>query len=366
MYRFFAVALLVVMLPQVALASSVVRSGETVGVAANQAVEGDFYGLGNSIAVSGEITEDLLAVGGALKVNGQVGKDLLVVSGTADIDGVVGEDVRLLSGEVVVSGEIKGDLVVVAGKLTVLSTAVIDGDILFFGSEASIAGKVGKSIYGTSEKVTIDGVIGGDVDVSTLYLSLGDQAAITGSIKYRSENELTRAQNAQVSGKVVKSDPLNIEVETAKDYVVPFLMVLFASLVWYLMFPRLLEKVSMHSLMHPHRAFIIGFALLMLTPLVSGIFIISNLGALLGVSTLFLYVGVVVMSIPITSTVVGIAMSHFAKKGDNVSMLKVILGTISIFVLMFIPLIGPILFIYVFMLTLGSLVTHLYRGIRSL
>src|SRR3989344_4713335 len=113
MSRFATLLVVILAIPSVALASSVMRTGEAVSVAADQAVEGDFYGLGNDVTVSGEVTDDLL----------------------------------VMAGEVTVAGEVQGDLVVLAGTLKVLSTAKISGDILFFGTDAEISGEVGKSIF---------------------------------------------------------------------------------------------------------------------------------------------------------------------------------------------------------------------------
>src|SRR3989344_5008966 len=155
MSRFATLLVVILAIPSVALASSVMRTGEAVSVAADQAVEGDFYGLGNDVTVAGEV---------------------------------------------------QGDLVVLAGTLKVLSTAKISGDILFFGTDAEISGEVGKSIFGTSERMRVEGVVSGDIDVKTGTLTLGERADITGMVKYASSNEIVRAQNARVAGQVIQNE----------------------------------------------------------------------------------------------------------------------------------------------------------------
>jgi cytoskeletal protein CcmA (bactofilin family) len=363
MYRLF-LAFLLFAVPLTSFASSVVRSGEAVSVSANQAVEGDFYAFGNDVVVSGEVTEDVLTAASALKINGQVGKDVLVAAGKVDVDGVIGEDLRIVGGTVVVSGEVKGDLVVVAASLKVLSTAKVAGDILFFGSEAEVAGQVGKSIFGTSESLRVDGVVGGDIDVTANKITLGEQADITGMVKYVSLNELVRAQNARVAGKVVKNDPLAVAETTARDLLIPLLVLLFAALVWYLLFPRLLGRVVVQGTEHAGRSLMVGFGFLILTPIAAGILMASALGALLGLALFFLYFGVVLMSVSVVAAVAGVYLYKIVKKDASVSLPKVILGGVTTYLLLFVPVVGPLVLVLLWLLTLGALATHLYRSIR--
>jgi cytoskeletal protein CcmA (bactofilin family) len=346
------------------MASSVFRYSETVTVAAEQAVEGDLYGMADTVVVSGEVTEDLLSVAETITINGQVGADIAAAAGTISLDGIVGDDVRLVAGTVTVSGEVKGDLVVVARSLTVLSTAKVSGDILFFGTEADIAGQVGKSVYGTSESLRIDAVVGADVDIKTTQLTLGERADITGMVKYTSANELSRAQNARVAGKVVRNDPIVTDTATMRDVLVPLLVFLFAALVWYLLFSRLLERVVTQATVHPLRSMLTGFGLVFLTPIAVSILIMSTLGSLVGLTLLFLYFGVLIMSVTVSGVVAGAYVLKLASSTKGVSVPVVALGTVLTFLLLFVPVVGPIVLIGLILTTIGAFATHLYRTIR--
>ena len=55
---------LVIVAPSAAMASAVVRSGDSVSVAQNQSVDGNFYGLGSAVALSGVIKGDAAVIGG--------------------------------------------------------------------------------------------------------------------------------------------------------------------------------------------------------------------------------------------------------------------------------------------------------------
>lgn len=351
-------------LPGIVLASSVLRTGESVTISAEQAVEGDFYGLSNAIAVSGEVSGDLLVAGTNVTVNGKVGSDLTALAGGVDIDGVIGDDVRIVAGEVTVAGEVLGDLVVVAGSLTVLSTASVSGDIIFFGTNAEIAGSVGKSIFGTSEKIRVDGTVGGDIDIKTAGLTLGERADVAGLVKYTSGVELVRAQNARVTGSIVKNDPVLAEADGVRTILIPLLVVLFAALVWFLFFRRLLNKVVIHTEEHTLRSMLIGFGIFFLIPIAVGILLMSTLGSLLGVTLLFSYFVLIFVTITILGITVGAYIAKLSTKTSSVSIPYIVIGTAVVMALLFVPLIGPVVLLAAFFVTLGALSTHVYRLIR--
>jgi len=363
MSRFAVLLVVILAIPSVALASSVMRTGETVSVAANQAVEGDFYGLGSTVTISGEITEDLLIIGGKVKINGSTGSDLAVLAGDVQIDGVVGDDARIVAGEVTVAGEILGDLVVLAGTLNVLSTAKVNGDILFFGTDAVISGEVGKSIFGTSDRLRVEGIVRGDIDIKVGTLTLGERADVTGMVKYTSANDLVRAQDARVAGQVVRNQP-TLQSATFKDVVVPLLVFLFAALVWFLLFGRLLERVSTQVAVHPLRSVLIGFGLFFLIPIAVGILIVSQLGSLLGLMLLFAYLALVLAAVTISGVVLGSYLFTLMSQKNAIGIPSVIFGTSVVFLLLFIPVIGPVAFVCLVLTTMGALATHLYRTIR--
>lgn len=363
MSRFAALLVVILAIPSVALASSVMRTGEAVSVAADQAVEGDFYGLGNNVTVSGEVTEDLLVIAGKVKVNGKNGADFAALAGDVQIDGVIGDDARIVAGEVTVAGEVIGDLIVLSGTLKVLSTAKISGDILFFGTDAEISGEVGKSIFGTSERMRVEAVVGGDIDVKTSLLTLGERADVTGMVKYTSVNEIVRAQNARVAGQVVQNEP-TLSTASVHDVVVPLLVLLFAALVWYLLFGRLLERVSNQVVVHPLRSLLIGFGLFFLIPIAVGILIISQLGSLVGLTLVFAYIALLFAAITISGIVAGTYLFTIVSPKHATGIPSVLFGTSIVFLALFIPVIGPVLVIALMLTAMGALATHLYRTIR--
>jgi len=366
MSRVITALFIILMMPSLAAASSVVRAGGESNFAVDQLVEGDFYWLANEVVVSGEVTEDLLVAAGQVSVNGKIGADAAIIAGVVSMDGTVTDDLRIVAGEVEIAGEVNGDLVVIAGSLKVLSTAKITGDLLFFGEEADISGQVGKSIFGTSGKIRIDGVVGGDVEVKTNSLSLGDRTEITGFVKYTSAEDLFRSQDAQVSGKVIKEEPfINTASNDFKDLLIPFLIILFSSLVWFLLFPNLLKKVSDQASAHLLRSTLIGFGIMFLVPIAAVILFISTLGGLLGMTMIMIYFSLFALCFTVMGVVGGALLYKLMKKPWTVNISLVLLGTSVTYLLAFVPIVGMPIVALLLLATLGSLATVLYRVARN-
>ena len=368
MKRLFIYSLALFLVPVVAFGASTVRTSEMVTINPDQVVSGDFYGLGNNVAISGEVESDLLTLGGDLSVNGKVGADLLALTGRADIAGVVGDDVRIVAGDVIVSGEISGDLVVMAGSLKVLSTANIAGDVMFFGSEANISGVVAGNILGKSESIRIDGEVKGGVDIGTGELVLGDRANIAGDVEYVSLKELTRAQNSQVGGEVLKNDPIiTYESTLLKSVIIPFLVTLFAALVWYLFLRRFLTQTVRYSQNNPLRSLLVGFGIFFLLPIAALILMMSTLGLLLGIILLFTYLVLLTSAFVTSGVIAGSYIARFSSKSyaHDIHIMYVVLGVFLMHILLYIPVVGPLVLIAVILTSLGALSTRLYKVIRQ-
>lgn len=365
MFRFLIIAMLMLVVPATSFASAVIRFGSDISIADDQAVEGDFYGLSDSIDISGEVLGDLFVATAKLTVNGNVNSDLAAIANTVYVGGTIGDDVRIVAAEVTIDGEVNGDLVVLASNLKVLSTAKISGDLIFFGTNAEISGDVGKSVLGTSNTLRIDGVVLGDIDVKTNSLYLGERTDITGMVKYTSANELTRAQNSRVAGKVIKNDPIMTESAGIRDILVPLLVALFAVLVWFLFFRQMLERVVSQANKHPLRNMLIGFGVFFLAPIATVILVMSTLGLLIGIAFFFVYLVLVTVTIIISSVVAGALMARFLFKSQiTVTLNYVLLGTVVTFLLAYVPIVGPVLLVALWLTTLGALSVYIYRLIR--
>ena len=353
-----ALGALFVALPLTSFAASVVRTGDSVSVEKDQRIEGNFYTAASILNISGEVTGDLVAVGGKNTLNGTVAKDALLAGANVDVHGAVGEDLRIIAGDAVIAEPVTGDVFVMGGTVKVLSTASIGGDLVVYGGDVEVSGSVGGNIIGNVSSLRIDAPVAGNVDITTNALTLGDRADITGPVRYVSDVQLTRAQNAKVGGEITRSDKVVTDSSAStKAILIPILMLLFSTLVWYLIARRFLTKIIDRALVRGIRPMATGFIAFFATPLISVILIVSVLGSFVGVTALIAYVFAILLALVSAVAVLGHFIMMHAKKGEHpLSPLTLAVGALATTLAVFIPFLGPVILLAVFLVTLGAIV----------
>ena len=357
----FTTVLLVAVLitiPLTSFAATVVRTGESVSVEKDQRIEGDFYTAASILNISGEITGDIAAISAKTTLNGTVASDALLAGGNVDVHGAVGDDLRIIAGDAIIAEPVTGDVFVIAGTVKVLSTASIGGDLLVYGGDVEVSGSIGGNIIGNVTSLRIDAPVAGNIDVTTDALTLGDRADVTGSVRYVSAAVLTRAQNAKVGAEITRSDESIKDTSTnTKSVLVPVLMLLFSTLVWYLIARRFLVRIVNRALVRGIRPIATGFIAFFAMPVVSIILIMSVLGGFVGVAGLVAYVFAILLALVSGIAVLGQFIMTQIKKGEQtISPVTLGVGVLVALISIFIPFIGPVLLLTVFLVTLGAIV----------
>lgn len=351
-------------IPVVSLAETVVRTGESVSIESDQVVESDFYAAGKSVMHSGEVVGDMYAVGASVTINGPIGGDLTVLGGAININSDVADDVRLISGEAIISGKVTGDVFVMGGVLKVLSSASVDGNVYFYGGEAEISGPVKGSVMGTAESFRIDSRIEGGVDVvASRSLVLGDRASVDGDISYQSIAEITRAQQAVVGGEVIRNTAPSVAEKSSNFNILPAFVLIFATLCLFLFFKESLGKLVDDILTQPARATLIGLATFFAGPPAAVLMILTVLGSLVGLVTLFGLFVLYLIAFPVMIMVLGGLTMRLTMKDNDLTLVTVAVGLVAFVLLTMIPVAGPIILLGAFILTLGGLA---YQGYKIL
>jgi len=353
-------------LPTGTQAETVLRTGSDISVEADQVVDGDYYvsvGPFGKTVMSGSVAGDMYALGALVTVNGEIGNDVSILAGSAQLHASVTDDVRIFAGEVTLADEIGGDVFVIAGSLSILSTAKIAGDVFFFGGNLSIEGDVGGSVLGKAQSTSIDSHIGGNIDVTAqTELLLGDRAVVDGSVQYTSFSQLTRGQGAVVGGEVMKSEYASISTrEQTRDVLIPIFITLFATLSLYLLFKKELESLITTTEGGFTRSILIGSSVVLLGPVVAVLLMVTILGILVGLMTLAVVVILYVAGIALSSVVLGAYVSKFFTKKLEVTLITILVGSVSIQLLLFIPVLGLLAVYTIFAITVGGITQQLYK-----
>lgn len=347
--------------------AAVVRSSEAVSVAQDEIVSGDFYAIGGDVTISGTVEGDVYVMGGTLTINGIVEGDILAIGGTVAVHGAVGDDLRAVGGKVVVAQTVGGDVVTFGGALATLSTAHIDGEVLFYGGAATVAGEVEGAVHARAEALTIDGKVGAVDAVLSGDLTLTNAASVAGNVSYEGSGELSRTPETVIEGEVMQRDRMNVEARVS-DFMPFGLMILFAVLVAvFFLRERLLRMVRTtstrkHALWLPAA---IGFGILFLTPLAFALLMASVLGLVVGGLLLVVYLGFIIFGMIVMHIVLGAFIAKYTVKEYRISWPFAIIGVIAVQILLLIPIIGPLAIFALFLSTLGMIGITLFDRVRN-
>ncbi len=348
-------------------AETVLRTGENIAVDVDQTVDGDYYvsvgALGNT-TMSGTVKGDMYALGGTVTTNGSIQNDLTIVAGSVQVLAPVSDDVRVLGGEVTIANHVSGDVFVIGGVLHILSTATVDGNVIFFGGEADINGKVGGSVLGTSKQLRIDAEVTGNVDITTATaLTLGDKANIAGFVHYASVSPIVRAQNATVAKDVTQSAyavPQENNESKTKTALVPVFITLFATLSLFLLFKKELQNLVVHTRRSTGKSVLLGLSVIILGPIVALILMVTVLGLLLGIITFAVVILAYTLGYVLMGVVFGAYLAEWFTKEATVSLPWILAGSLALQVLMLVPVVGVLALLTLFALTVGGIVVGLY------
>lgn len=366
MKYFLLVALLVLMPLQGLLANTVVRSGETVTLTANQSIDGSFYVVGGTVALSGKVAGDTTVIGGNVTVGGEVTEDLAILAGTVSLQSPITEDVRIVAGQVTITENVGGNLVVVAGKLTISSEAKISGDVLFYGGELVVEGSVGGKLLGGAENVRVDTDVLGGIDMKAGQLTLGEQANVTGNVEYTSNNDVVRAPGAVVTGDVVKNAVVTEDVQenNARTIAIMFLVSLFATLSLYLLFRRRVESFGQMVRSGLLVKTVVGFVVVFMAPLLIIILLVSILGSLIGLIALCLFALLLTLTLPLLAVTAGSLLASLIDAKSKITVPYILLGAVAVHICLLVPIVGAAVVMFLFLATIGTLVDQIYKRAR--
>ncbi|MGI8658346.1 MAG: hypothetical protein ACR2K4_06205 [Candidatus Limnocylindria bacterium] len=150
-----------VALAQDSLLDGKLRVGDSISVAADEAVDGDLYLIGGTVTMNGTVDGDLTVIGGQVTVNGTVSGDTLAAGGMVTLAGSIDGDLRTTGGQVTVSGDTGEDVLTAAGQAMITSTGSIGGDLIVLGGDVQMDGSVDGSIEASGGAYNRTGTVGG-------------------------------------------------------------------------------------------------------------------------------------------------------------------------------------------------------------
>jgi hypothetical protein len=337
---------------------------EVVTIAKNEVVNGNVFVTGEKIEILGTVNGDVYAAGGNILVDGEINGDLIAAGGNIKVRGEINQDLRLAGGQIDIEAKVGGRITAFSGNLSI-------------GSETSA-----QSLVTAAGNVDIAGTIEENVDAAVGNISLSNGAQVGGDLTYWSEDNAQVSAEASVSGNIVKQLPPKFAKnnEAAKQAIrgVSQGMKLYFSLssllttfvigfIFIRLFPNFTKKVTQEITKNFGSSLLVGFLIVVLTPAVILVLVLTIIGIPLSVIVGFIFVLYLYIARVFGMATLGEKLLHLGKQKQNTYWAFTI-GLVAYYMLSFIPFIGGLTKFVVMLVGVGAVILankNLYKSRQS-
>lgn len=369
MNRFLPIVLISLLVPVSAFAArapasfSVARSLLTASSS-----PGNAYAAGVSIVITAPVAGDLSAVGGSIISAASVAGDEL-----------------LLAGSISSRSPVAGDLRAGGGSITIEKP--VAGDIIAFGFSVNDSGRAGGSVFITALNTTISGGASGPVTIYGNNVSLAGDFA--NNVNIVATGRLTLAPDTTIHGALsyeapqVATIPASVTIIGGVDYKdVSYLpnasasrVLTFASVGFFLfvrilgalilagllagLFPRLAEVITERAYTARVRSILLtmllGFAVLVATPILFLMLMLTFVGIWIALLILILYIIVAFLSLMYAGILIGSVLARLYARRETVLWHDGVLGMLALSVITLVPFIGIFIILLLTTFSAGAL-----------
>jgi hypothetical protein len=360
---------LAVSLPGLAMET---RTGNMVTVRQNETVNETLFASGETVKIEGVVNGDLFTAARSLAVHGTVTGNIFTWSRTVDVDGHVGGSIFAFAQNATVRGQIGHSVYSWVEFLRLEPGSRVASDVIVGSQESNLLGKINGGLMAFAGLVNVRGDIGRNIIAHVGEMNLNSPAHVGGGLRV----DVHHRTDVRIGDGVTIAGPTNIHVSSRiSRYSRPSFYIwraiglvgtfLVGWLVMYL-FPAFFESTS-HAVGAGWRSFLLGFAILVGTPVAVLLVAITMIGFPLALMTLGLYFIALRLAIVFVGAFVGWLIFKPAQPRPGHALLAFFIGLLIITVLFQFPFgLGIVFKFLAFCLGLGALMWRLYRTWRPL
>jgi len=314
----------------------------------------DVIASGSTPTVMDSVPGDAILAGGDASFGGVTGGDYLGAAGKQAIAGRIHGSLRAAAGEIHVAAAIDRNATIAAGNVELDSAAIIGRNAYIVGGAIQANGTVQEGLVAYGGAITLDGVVGRDVEVAGGTLRVGPHARIAGNLRYRvPAGKVHIDPAAHITGTVTALPVSNRGGLWRVLWILGFLLV---GAVVVALFPRFMAEAAEILPDHPVRAALVGLGWGILVPIAIVIAAITVVGLPLAFLTAAVYVVVVcVASVPFAVWLGRLLLGARARGGLEGTLVNFIVGGFFLLVAGIIPVVGGWVSLIAGLLGLGTI-----------
>jgi len=369
--------LAIILLPLGAAKALGTKTGNSVYVAKDEIVSGNFYAAGNNITIDGTISGDLIAAAQTINVNGRVEGDIIAAAQDININGEVGGNVRVAGTAIALNGAVARNVNVFGSNIIIGNNARIGWDIFAAGVTLEMRGNVDGGLSGTVGHGLVSGKIGKNINLKISENNLNEgliispEASVGGGIIYTSQKPAQISEKASIGGKVEQkipeAKPTNWLAIWALAKVYAFFSALVVGLVLVFLgkkvTPKILEKIEEK----PFKMLLPGLIIMLVLPPIAIILAFTIIGIPMALIISAWWLVATYVARIFTAILIGqIVLKNLTKKREIPLIWSLILGVTISWLLFAIPFIGWMLCLFAIWFGLGGIWTYVSGQFKNL
>ena len=300
---------------------------------------------GDNVKVNDTINGDSAIAGNIIDMLGNIDGIGFMAGQTINLDGdleygfLAGQDINI-------NGNVSKNIYAAGSTINFSKDANVGRDIFIAGQTVNLDGTLDRNVNISAEKVIINKgtIINGNISINTQNLIIQKDVVIKGKLEYNKDAENKINKDVSI-GKIIKKDVQEAPKVDTKAMLISILNMVVVFLVITIIIPNTFNKVE--NLYKKNNNYLksigIGLLILICTPIISLILLVSNIGMYLGIILALLYVIALFLSCIFTGFILGKLLFVNLMKLNINNYLAGIMGIVLLKLLMLIPIFGTIL-----------------------
>jgi cytoskeletal protein CcmA (bactofilin family) len=330
------------------------------------------YVAGGTVDVLADIERDLVGAGGTINIRQLVKGDVIVAGGSVNVSGRVGDDIRAAGGFITIGGSVGGEVVAAGGTVSLAPEARVEGRAWLSGGRVVMAGRIARELKVAAVSVSVAGEVDGDVRLAARAIEIGPTARIKGDLVYTSGKPARIDPGAQIQGRVTYTKSvLAARAARIGRLVVVLVRIVFLAgmivcgVVLLLLFPGFAVSAARTIRSNPWKSLGLGFLVLIVTPIVGIILMITIIGIPLGLALGALYMVALLLGYLTAALFLGELGARLFGGGPEFPagsrVLSLVLSLVVLALVRLIPVLGGIVALLAIVIGLGAASQHAFR-----
>ncbi|MFA5188492.1 MAG: polymer-forming cytoskeletal protein [Patescibacteria group bacterium] len=330
-----------------------------------------YFTAGQNVNLNAQMKDDVYVAGVNVEISGPVDGDVIVAGSNVVINSEIKGNLRVVGGTILINGKIAKNVTVAGGMVTISESAEIGQNLIIGAGNAQIKGKINKNLYGGAGNLTIDSEV-----LGSAYLKIDPEgslilypsANIHGNLEYTATKTADIMAGAQIQNeeKFSQWPQAPKSVEPKSKFTIWFLTwwlaglfgTLVVGLVVIFIFKNQTLKVEKKMSGNIFMSILKGLVYLIVTPLALILLGITMIGLPLALILGALYLILLYLAIIFVAIFIGEKILRLFFKHQEIPLIwPMIVGTLAIFILIALPLVGWLIKLIAILWGLGVLMT---------